>query len=192
LAKETIQIRGMSCAACVRRVEQGLSALDGVNSASVNFATEKASVEFDPDVVTPAALKAKIKELGYDVVETRAIPDDKLQKTSVSIGGMNCAACVRRVEGTLKALPGVKDASVNLATSRATLIHAVDSLNVSEWKQAVEDAGYQFLGLLGETEIDPMEAARSRDLADLKLKLVGYYFERPHPRGIGHPFLSIS
>ena len=53
LAKETIQIQGMSCAACVRRVEQGLSTLEGVNSASVNFATERASVEYDPDAVTP-------------------------------------------------------------------------------------------------------------------------------------------
>ena len=90
LAKETIQIQGMSCAACVRRVEKGLSTLEGVNSASVNFATERASVEYDPDAVTPSALKAKIKELGYDVVETQASQDGKLQKTTVSIGGMTC------------------------------------------------------------------------------------------------------
>jgi P-type Cu+ transporter len=172
LAKKTIQIQGMSCAACVRRVEQGLNALEGVSSASVNFATERASVDFDPDAVTPDALKAKIKELGYEVVETQAGQGEKLQKTTVSIGGMNCAACVRRVEVALKALPGVKDASVNLATSRGTLIHEADGLNVSELKKAIDDAGYQFLGLLGETETDPMEAARARDLADLKLKLV--------------------
>jgi Cu+-exporting ATPase len=97
LAKETIQIQGMSCAACVRRVEKGLSTLEGVNSASVNFATERASVEYDSEAVTPSALKAKIKELGYDVVETQVGQDEKLQKTTVSIGGMTCAACVRRV-----------------------------------------------------------------------------------------------
>ena len=56
MAKETIQIQGMSCAACVRRVEQGLSALEGIDSASVNFATEKASVEYRPEIVTPEAM----------------------------------------------------------------------------------------------------------------------------------------
>ncbi|MGO9568275.1 MAG: heavy metal translocating P-type ATPase [Desulfomonilaceae bacterium] len=171
-AKETIQIRGMSCAACVRRVEQGLSTLEGVNSASVNFATERASVEYDPDAVTPSALKAKIKELGYGVVETQASQDGKLQKTTVSIGGMTCAACVRRVEAALKVLPGVKDASVNLATSRGTLIHDSDIFDVSRLKKAVDDVGYQFLGIVGETETDPIEAARRHEMTELKLKLV--------------------
>ena len=172
MAKESIQIQGMSCAACVRRVEQGLSALEGVNGASVNFATERASVEYDPDAVSPAAMKAKIRELGYEVLESQSKPGDKLQKTIVSIGGMSCASCVRRVEGALKTLPGVKDASANLATSKATLIHTVDLLNLTEVKKAVDDAGYEFLGLVGEAETDPMEAARRKDLADLKLKLV--------------------
>lgn len=162
----------MSCAACVRRVEQGLDALEGVNSASVNFATGKASVEYNPDAVTSAALIAKIRDLGYDVVEAPAISGDKLPKTTVSIGGMHCAACVRRVEGALKAVPGVKDASVNLATSRATLVHAAGSLNVPALKETIDGAGYQFLGLIGETEVDPMEAASRSELAELKLKLV--------------------
>lgn len=172
MAKETIQIQGMSCAACVRRVEQGLSTLAGVDGASVNFATERASVDYDPDAVSPAAMKAKIRELGYEVVESQPKSGDKLQKTTVSIGGMSCASCVRRVEGALKALPGVKDASANLATSKATLIHTADLLNLTEVKKVLDDAGYEFLGLVGEAEADPMEAARRKDLADLKLKLV--------------------
>ncbi len=162
----------MSCAACVRRVEQGLSTLAGVDGASVNFATERASVDYDPDAVSPAAMKAKIRELGYEVVESQPKSGDKLQKTTVSIGGMSCASCVRRVEGALKALPGVKDASANLATSKATLIHTADLLNLTEVKKVLDDAGYEFLGLVGEAEADPMEAARRKDLADLKLKLV--------------------
>ena len=162
----------MSCAACVRRVEQGLSAVEGVNSASVNFATERASVEYDPEAVTSAALRAKVKELGYDVVEAQTAQGETLQKTTVSIGGMTCAACVRRVEAALKALPGVKDASVNLATSRGTVVHDRDLFDVSQLKKTVDDAGYQFLGILGETETDPIEAARRHELTELKLKLV--------------------
>ena len=162
----------MSCATCVRRVEQGLGALEGVDSASVNFATERASVEYDPDAVTPAAMKAKIRDLGYEVVEYQPQSGEKLQKTTISIGGMSCASCVRRVEGALKALSGVKDASANLAASKATLIHTANLLNLAEVRKAVDDAGYEFLGIVGETDTDPVEAARRKDLADLKLKLV--------------------
>ncbi|MBM3301973.1 MAG: heavy-metal-associated domain-containing protein, partial [Deltaproteobacteria bacterium] len=50
--KETINIRGMSCAACVRRVERGLASVAGVTTASVNLATEKALIEYDPGSVT--------------------------------------------------------------------------------------------------------------------------------------------
>ena len=106
LAKETIQIQGMSCAACVRRVEQGLSTLEGVNSASVNFATERASVEYDPDAVTPAALRAKVKELGYDVVETsnrsgREAPEDLRFDRWNDLRSL-CASCGRCSQGSAR------------------------------------------------------------------------------------------
>lgn len=169
-AKETILIRGMTCAACVRRVERGLSSLEGVSSASVNFASEKASVEYDPGVVSAQSLRAKVKELGYEPVQAVDAPD-RLGKTTVSIGGMNCAACVRRVENAIKRVPGVKDASVNLAASKAQIIHEA-SANPAHIKQALEDAGYQFLGLVGESEEDPIEAARRSELRELKIKLV--------------------
>ena len=66
MAKKVIQIAGMSCAACVRRVEQGLAALEGVHAAAVNLATSQAVVEFDPQVMDEAAIGRKIEELGYE------------------------------------------------------------------------------------------------------------------------------
>ena len=92
-------------------------------------------------------------------------------KTTISIGGMTCAACVRRVELALKAVDGVKDATVNLTTARATLIHGPDWAGVEALKQVVSDAGYEFLGVLGATQEDPAEAARKRELKGLKIKL---------------------
>jgi Cu+-exporting ATPase len=143
--------------------------MEGVATASVNFAAEKASVEYDPDVVSAQSLRAKIKELGYEPVHAPDGPG-RLGKTTVSVGGMNCAACVRRVENALKRVPGVKDASVNLAASKAQIIHETVA-NPTDFKQALEDAGYQFLGLVGESEEDPMEAARRLELRELKIKL---------------------
>ena len=59
--KVQLSISGMSCAACVRRVEQGLADLDGVSSAAVNFATEKATVEYDPAALSMDQMAAKVK-----------------------------------------------------------------------------------------------------------------------------------
>ena len=63
---ETIElpITGMTCASCASRVERRLNELDGV-SASVNFATERARVEFDPDAVAPAELVGAVEAAGY-------------------------------------------------------------------------------------------------------------------------------
>ena len=66
--KTTLNIRGMTCAACVARIEQGLKNLEGVRNASVNFATEKATVEYDLSVLDPESLADKVKNLGYEVV----------------------------------------------------------------------------------------------------------------------------
>ncbi|HUV50920.1 MAG TPA: heavy metal translocating P-type ATPase [Anaerolineae bacterium] len=66
--KATLSIHGMTCASCVRRVEQGLRSLEGVQNASVNFATEKATVEYDTSILNPDVITEKIRDLGYDVV----------------------------------------------------------------------------------------------------------------------------
>ncbi|MGC8602850.1 MAG: heavy metal translocating P-type ATPase [Desulfomonilaceae bacterium] len=166
--KASIQIRGMTCAACVRRVETGLVSVPGVENATVNFATEKASVTYDPTRVCLPQLEAKIADMGYEPVK---VPSSSSNKTIISIGGMTCAACVRRVEKTLKVLPGVDDVAVNLATSRAMLFHASSSLDMENINNALEDAGYHFLGIISDSSEDPAEKARIHDIRDLKIKL---------------------
>ncbi len=175
-SKVTLDISGMTCAACVLRVEQGLKDLDSVKKASVNFATEKATVEYDPSVLDLESITDKVKDLGYEVVRLEE-SDGGVEKTTISVGGMTCAACVRRVELALKAIDGVKDASVNLSTARATLIHGPDWVGVEALRRVVSDAGYKFLGVLGESLEDPVETAQKRELKELKIKFsVGVVF----------------
>ncbi|MGC4107468.1 MAG: heavy metal translocating P-type ATPase [Thermomicrobiales bacterium] len=141
----TFSVEGMTCAACVRRVEKALEKVDGVQSATVNLATERASVEFDPALVTADTLNAAVEKAGYhagaiviqkprvsslpviqpvtiapSAASTEAAPDDSSALT-LDIEGMTCAACVRRVEKALDKVEGVASASVNLATERATV-----------------------------------------------------------------------
>jgi len=93
------------------------------------------------------------------------------EKTTISVGGMTCAACVRRVESALESARGVTEANVNLATARATLTHTPDWDGVEEIRKILSDTGYEFLGVLGEISGDPAEAARKKEIKELKVKL---------------------
>ena len=88
----TLDISGMTCAACVGRVERGLKKVEGVEEANVNLATERASVTYDPAKTSAAELVAKVVDTGYDA------PTAEL---SFPVGGMTCAASlalIRRIE----------------------------------------------------------------------------------------------
>jgi len=95
-----------------------------------------------------------------------------LQKTTVLVGGMTCAACVRRVESALTSVDGVTEAAVNLATGRATVIHQPDWAGVEGLKSIVSEAGYESLGLFEPALEDPIEAERERELRALRIKFM--------------------
>src|SRR5450756_1324375 len=100
-AKKTtveLPITGMTCASCVARNEKALRKVEGVDDASVNFATEKATIAFDPEVVSADELVHAVEAAGYGVVTAQE---------TLPILGMTCASCVSRVERALRKPPGV-------------------------------------------------------------------------------------
>jgi Cu+-exporting ATPase len=167
-----MNIRGMTCAACVRRVEQGLIDLDGVREAAVNLATEKATVVYDPGVIAPETIADKVKDLGYEVVPSQISTQEGLQKTTISVGGMTCAACVHRVESALQSVDGAIEAVVNLATGKATITHNTDWAGVEALRRVISESGYAFLGVSEPALEDPVEAARKREITELKTKFI--------------------
>ena len=86
----TLDIEGMSCAACASAVEKSLARTPGVQSALVNFATEKATIQYRPDQATPAALKAAVENAGYGVVERE--PDTSAADRQADIDAQKTAA----------------------------------------------------------------------------------------------------
>lgn len=152
----TLDITGMTCAACSGRIQKRLSKLEGITEANVNLATEKASIIYDPDVVTPDRLVAVVKDLGYGVAR---------QRVTLSLTGMTCAACSARIEKRLNKLPGVHAASVNLAAEKATVEYTPGLIDLAALTQSVVDIGY------GATEFkegpgaaDREKAARQREI----------------------------
>jgi Cu+-exporting ATPase len=150
----------MTCAACVNRVERGLRKVEGVESASVNLATENVTVRYDPEKTTPEALLEKVREVGYTLV---------VAEVEFGVTGMTCAACVSRVERALQKLDGVLSSSVNLATERATVRYLPASTGLAQFKRAVRDAGYGVLELgKGQNRADLERQARQQEIAHLR------------------------
>ena len=135
-----IPVTGMACASCVRRVERALSEQVGVVEASVNFAAEKASVTYEATATSPDELIEAIRAAGYGA---------DVRETTVGVTGMMCASCVRRIERALEKVPGVLEASVNLASEKATVRYLAGEVESRDLEKAVEGAGY---GLIREEE----------------------------------------
>lgn len=83
MKKETLKITGMTCAACAARIEKVVGKMDGVDMISVNLATEKASVSYDPDKTGIKEIREKIEKAGYgaaEIIEKKLVDEDKLRK----------------------------------------------------------------------------------------------------------------
>ncbi len=126
-----IPIDGMTCAACAARLEKNLNKLQGVN-ASVNFANEKANIDYEESLTQPQAIIQSIKDSGFNVLP---------QTLQLKIDGMTCAACSGRVESALNKLPGVT-ANVNQATEVAYITYTPDIVSLENLIEAVTDSGY--------------------------------------------------
>ena len=130
----TFPIDGMSCAACAARIERVLSKVEGVDQASVNFASEKAVVRFDPAVARALDLTAAIEKAGFKV---------RMQTVRLSVQGMTCATCAQRIEKALSRVEGVASAQVNLASEVATVAFTPGVAEIPSLIGAVERAGYE-------------------------------------------------
>ncbi len=150
--KAKIHIAGMTCTTCAATIEKGLAETPGVEQANVSFASEKASIEYDPARVGLAKLKDTISQLGYSVAARKSI---------FPVGGMTCASCVARVEQALSSVPGVISANVNLSSEKAT-VEYIEGTRIADLKRAVKDAGYE-LGSEAEA-VEDITVATQREI----------------------------
>ena len=148
MTRDVLVIKGMTCAACAKRIEKAVGKMEGAVDASVNFATEKLTVEYDERVLSLSAVKDKVIEVGYDIT------DEAPHEVTIPIGGMTCAACAKRIEKALGKLDGVSGASVNYATEKATVAYDPRKLKLTQLRQAIEKAGYRVLEIRRQGSVD--------------------------------------
>jgi len=158
--KARIHITGMTCTTCAATIGKGLVETQGVERANVNFASEEASIEYDPTKVDLARIKDIVSRLGYGTATRKSI---------FSVGGMTCASCVSRVEKALSDVPGVISASVNLASEKAT-VEYTEEVRVADLRQAVREAGYE-LGPETKT-LEDVTTAAQRELRTIRNRFI--------------------
>ncbi|WP_370456031.1 heavy metal translocating P-type ATPase [Sporosarcina sp. ANT_H38] len=133
---KTLQITGMTCAACANRIEKGLSKIEGVEKANVNFAMENSTIVFDPAKTNVNEFKARVEKLGYSVVQ---------EKVAFDISGMTCAACATKIEKRIGKMDGVSNASVNFALETIAVEYDSKQVETTEMITAVKKMGYELI-----------------------------------------------
>jgi Cu+-exporting ATPase len=158
----SLQLTGMTCTTCAGTVEKALAGSKGVYRVAVNFAAEKATVEYDPSITTEKDLARTIQEAGYGMATS---------EVALDIVGMTCATCVLTIEEALNGLDGVISASVNLATEKATIRYNPETVTVASLRRAISDAGYQAT-IADASSRDREREARERQSRRLRFLLV--------------------
>jgi Cu+-exporting ATPase len=167
--KTELKISGMTCAMCSSTIEKSLSGLPGVSRAQVNLGNELASVEYDPTQVNLGDLEKAVTDAGYGTVNEQVI---------LKVGGMTCATCEKTVTDALKHLDGVVKVTVNLATEKVSVIYNQRMTTLADMKKAIEDAGYQYLGIEGGEDISTV--TREKDLRVKRIRIyIGFLVGLP-------------
>lgn len=142
-----LHITGMTCASCVNSIENGLTAVDGVENVQVSLLAESATIVYHKSKTSIGQMIEKINDMGFDA----SLVTDDTQSSSVDVKlqlqiyGMTCASCVNGIERELKKLDGVNSVSVNLMTESGVVGHDPQLIGAREIVEAIEALGFNAL-----------------------------------------------
>ena len=165
-----LPITGMTCANCVATIERNLNKLDGVEEASVNLSSERATVGFNSSKLQLDDIVSKVQKAGYDVAQAGA--DFVLKR----LGDVNDGA---RLEAALKKVEGVRNVQVNVATEKVHVTYIPTLVSQHEIRQRISSAGFEAVLLGGEGE-DAEALAREKEITNQRrLLIMGLIFTIP-------------
>lgn len=160
--KITLNIEGMTCAACSARIEKSLGKLDGVQEVNVNLLANKATIVIDSEKLTKKNLVDTIYKTGYEV---------PLERRTILVQGMTCAACSARVEKALNKIEGVEKAHVNLSNNKATVEFPTGLIEDSQLIAVIEKTGYG-AEIEKEVNLDREKELREKEIKSLKYSFI--------------------
>jgi len=161
--KTIIPVKGMTCVNCAAAIQKDISKLAGVISANVNYANEKAVVEFDPAAIGLNEFVSSIKESGY-----RAVTE------AVTIPVMDFdVSRVQELEKTSSAIDGVLKARVNATAGTVELEYVPGQIGLRDIRKTIEKSGFRLPQQAeGRSALDIEKEARERELSELRTKLI--------------------
>ena len=166
----TLPITGMTCANCATTIERNLNKLSGVNTATINLASERATIVYDSSQVARDQIIERIRYVGYDIATAQA---------EFPIRGLSDDNDARALERALVAMDGVLAGDVNFATERAVLAYVPTLVTQGELRRAVRSAGFEAIEVAGDLH-DAEQEAREREIAKQKrLLIIGALFAIP-------------
>lgn len=166
--KITLKIGGMSCASCAQTIEKKLKAAKGITSAVVNFAAEKATIEFNSSIMDSDAMEKVINDAGYKVLKkaTERTAEFKV----IGMGSDHCAGIVKKA---VERLDGIIEVETNYANAYARVVYEESKMTIRQIKKAITAAGYDpELTESAEEAVDIEKQAREREIKRLKRKFI--------------------
>ncbi|KAJ4358335.1 Cu(2+)-transporting P-type ATPase [Didymosphaeria variabile] len=153
IATTTLSVEGMTCGACTSAVEGAFKDVAGIKHFSISLLSERAVIEHDMKIISPATLTETIEDAGFDakvldtVAQVSERPRSKKDKnktltTTIDVEGMTCGACTSAIESGFKDVEGVYQFNISLLANRAVLVHDPAKLTAEQIVEIIEDRGF--------------------------------------------------
>lgn len=159
----------MHCASCAGKIEKALCAVPGVQKATVNFATEKATVEYDERKASPAALANAVEKTGYQAILPVNQGEPGKAVLHLKVIGMDNPHCASTIAYALENLPGVRGKELQV-TEKAVINYDPREITADKIKATIKSLGYE--PLEDTASIDTEKQARDKEIGSLKLRTV--------------------
>lgn len=165
--KRIFTVTGMTCASCAQTIEKAIAKIPGVTNAVVNFASNKATIEYDHTKVDDKVLITAVQATGYKLI------DQSLMAGEFKVIGMGSDHCAGVVQKALATLPGVSDIKTSYANGSATFMYDPNLVKLSELKKAIDDAGYEAVVIeSGDNAYEKEKTAKEHEVTVLKTKMM--------------------
>ncbi len=163
--KLSLKIRDMRCVGCANTIEKALKSSKGILSASVNYAAESTTLEYDPSLTDKTNISKTIVESGYTPF------DERLMEVEFKVLGMSSEHCAGFVKKALENFDAVKDIIVNFANSYAKFKYNPTEIKLSKLKKAIDAAGYEaIVAVESEDAFEKEKRVKAKELKILKTK----------------------
>jgi len=165
-----LPITGMTCANCVATIERNLLKMDGVQSATVNLSSERATVEYDPSLIGTQQIIQRIQRSGYDVARATDV---------VILRHLSDDNDALRLERALQKMDGIEEVQVSYASERARVVYIPTLVSLADIHKAIREAGFE--AVIGDGQpIDAEAKAREAEINfQLRRLIVGVVFTVP-------------